>query len=66
MKDTKTILIPITDTLPGPGAFEAKFNESEDDAIPILQTTDSIHSFGHGTAQDVSSTSKAPDRGHKR
>lgn len=60
-KHHKTVLIPISDTLPGPGAFEAELTGfDENKTIPVLQKTDSIESLGHGTAKDVISTSQAP------
>ena len=55
--------LPISDTIPGPGNFEADIIVDEHDAskIPSVEKEDAPDYIGHGTANDVTSTPLTPD-----
>lgn len=60
MKKREHLTFPITDTIPGPGTYEAEVFSDGKNEIPTVKAEGSIEDFGHGTAVDVSSTSQAP------
>lgn len=56
------LLFPISDTIPGPAVLTGEMVNGDDlEKIPALHFDGSIDEFGYGTAQDVHSTSLAPD-----
>ena len=60
MKKRKNLTFPITDTIPGPGTYNAEVTFNKERELPTVEAKGSIDNFGHGTAADVSSTSQAP------
>ncbi|PKM82537.1 MAG: hypothetical protein CVU89_03265 [Firmicutes bacterium HGW-Firmicutes-14] len=61
-KKVEKLTLPISDTIPGPGTFEAgiigdKHSASE---IPSVETENAADYIGHGTADDIPSTMQAP------
>lgn len=59
-KKSKNLTFPISDTIPGPGTYDAEVTFNENNEVPTVKANGSIEHFGHGTAADVSSTTQAP------
>lgn len=56
-----TVTLPISDTIPGPGNYTVEVLNMNGPAMPVIDATDLIDSFGAGTTKDISSTEQAPE-----
>ena len=62
MKKSDKAVIPTSDTIPGPGTQEIKIihDTNGKKLIPSKEMDNETDYIGHGTAQDVPSTSTVP------
>lgn len=57
----KYLTFPISDTMPGPDTYQGVMLEEEDPSIiPAVESEVISDYIGHGTANDIPSTSLAP------
>lgn len=61
-KKTIEVTFPIFDTVPGPGTYIGTLIDDPDnkEEIPTVETEESFDYLGHGTANDIHSSSNVP------
>lgn len=57
---SEDVTLPVSDTVPGPGTFQARVLHTDDGEIPTIVGVERDNWIGAGTAQDVTSSLKAP------